>query len=243
MISIEAATGRWQAASPLDDTSADASVGGIDLPALPPLNSFIGKLLMLLCYSLALNTITAFSAFKLCGNDAALGVFRVFAKWFAAVPVLEQNPAAAMFGICVAIASLSFAIGPVHLLHDRAIKYLHDIELCKRLSLFITGVDFAIEHHGPRSWAQHVSERYRTNRIAGKIALGLLFIGMAFTIVEPWTLVLHALHWPSVEILIAVVLLAPSTISYGYEVFRMIWPGTNGFRLGEIRYVPGIHGK
>jgi hypothetical protein len=243
MISTEAVTGRLLAASPPDDASADTSVGGIDLPALPPLSSFIGKLLLLVCYSLALNMIAAFSAFKLCGSDAALGVFRAFAKWLALVPVLEQNPAAAMFGVCVAIASLSFAIGPVHSLHDRAIKYLHDIELCKRLSLFITGVDFAIEHHGPRSWAQHVSERYRTNRIAGKAFLGLLFIVMAFTIVEPWWLVLRALNWPSVEILIAVVLLAPSTISYGYEVFRMIWPGKNGFRLGEIRYEPGSHGK
>jgi hypothetical protein len=216
-------------------TLADSNIIS-KLPDLPSSFHLYGKLLRLALISLLLNCALAAVAIVLCGENAVLQLFQDLAHWLFQRPAMKNNPSAALFGAVVATAALTTSIWPIHWAHDEAIRFLHGIELCKRLSRLISRVDFATEHPELRMWAQDITERYRIKRRLGKTALGILFFLIFMTVAMPWLMALQRLGWRPSEIAFVVGLFTPAILAHGIEMKTMIWPQKyhEGFLLGEL---------
>ncbi len=203
--------------------------------ALPSVFRFILRQLELVGYSLLINGLAAALAILFYATPSALGSLESFAKSLLSGTGLENNLGVVVFGVFASFAAIVNAIGPIHIAHDRAIRFLHNIELSKQLSREIALATYASDRPERKQWAYDIAKRYRPKRRVGKVALGIMLILMVATMITPWLLVLRELHWMRTEIIIVTALLAPIIFGHASEVTAMIWPGKVGFRLGEGR--------
>ncbi len=214
---------------------------------LPTWPRFLGHQFLFVFYSLVLNGLGAALTFWFCSTPSAAEPFRPIARWLLSGPALENNASIALF-VAFALASLAAvanAIGPLHSAHDAAVKYFHDIELCKKLSSEIVNANYAQDKPIKKAWAVNTNKSCPQKRKNGKRSLFFATMFMIATIIGPWLWIIHELHWSRFEIIIVIVLLAPLIFWHTVEVLEMIWPGKNAFLLGEgeLAAPNGNHGK
>jgi hypothetical protein len=201
--------------------------------ALPGVARFWGRQLRLVAFSLTLNGVAAGLAAMLSTNADAIESFRALVRWLVSGPALQNNPTVAIFGGIAALAAVFNSIGPIHSAHDAAIRFLHNIELCKQLSREIARANYAEDRPARKEWADNIRVSYRPKRRIGKIVLFLVMIFMVSTIAGPWLFALHYLRWIRIEVGFAAAMFAPLIFGHLIEITSMIWPGNEGFRLGE----------
>jgi len=210
------------------DDSADVPKNRENVPLqLPSVSRFIFRQLVIVVYTFLLNAALAALCWTFVQYD-----------WARPSQLLQLFPGThvggsniILFGTIAAIAALSNSVGPIHVAHDSAIRFLHNIELCKQLSREIALANYASDRTKRKQWADDIRKSYRPKRRAGKTALIFLFFVTATVVIVPWAVALQATHGLAAT-LVVVALLTPVIVGDAIETIAMVWPGKRGFLLG-----------